>query len=366
MAACCGGWLAHAATGWACSPAVSPVQFIGETVPADGQIDVAPNTGFVFHGVDAGLVGAGGGFALHSVSLVGPDGAGVEGRQLGRLGAALTWAPNAALAPNTTYDVTVRAGAAGDTAYVDEAGLMDEYTFSFTTGADLLPALAFDGELTVDFEVTEQDSFPPECVVPCGGGVIQPCESNGKYAVVNAVLHVPPVTGGHAVTGYRGVVDFTRSTPSGLAAEASRPPDGKLLATQYFDVAPDQPMDVVMRVSGDEPCFQVAISDSAGQSVTASVCAPEVSITGLVEERDAEIAARGDAPPQVDGSAPGSGTNAEADGVAQNQVGPRSTGACAFDARGTSTPLSARLLTLIGVVGVALRARRRQTSRARK
>lgn len=162
----------------------------------------------------------------------------------------------------------MRSGASGDTDYVESNGLMEEYAFSFTTGTETLPRLVLDHELTVDFEVVEKDYFPAARTHPCGGGLMGACEPDGKYAAVNAIVHVPPVSGGHAAGGYRGVVDYTTDVPSGLDAQASRPPSEALLATQYFEMEANQALDLALSVNAGTPCFQVVVSDSAGQSIT--------------------------------------------------------------------------------------------------
>lgn len=367
---CSAGLVAQAADAWACSPLTSTVKFVGDSLPSDGATEVPLNAGLVFHEVDSGRVGAGGGFALHSISVVPRGGQAVDGRQPVRIGQALTWAPTAPLLPNTAYDVVVRSGASGDIEVVEKEELIEDYAFSFTTGTQLLPKLAFAGELTVDFEVGEMESFPIECTNPCGGSSIAPCEPEGRYAVVHAIVHVPAVTGGHAAAGYRGVVDYTLDAPSGLDAFASRPPSEVLRATQYFDVDAEQLSGVVFSVGAGTPCFQVAVSDSGGQSAVASVCAPEVDVRALVDQRNAEISARGEAPPQVNDQpttnpTPPGNTNSDPDGVAQSEGGAPIANGCTIT-RAPSERTSTRGFLLLGLLAAALGARRRVTSSARE
>lgn len=256
------------------------------------------NAGIVLRGVDAGRSGAGGGFALHTFALTARGGEAVPGQLVGRFGDALAWAPAGELLPNTTYDVVLRAGAAGDSPYVEDAGLSEAYSFSFITGTESLPPVAFTGRLTVDIEVSEVDKHSAGCMSICGG-VAPGCPSDGKVAVVIATVRVPPVSGGNEQVGYRGVVDYTAGVPSGLDGIEPRPPGDGLLDTSYFDMQVHRGAELQVLLTAGQPCFRALVSDSAGRSVTDSVCVPEVDVPQLLLERDAEIASRGERSPEA-------------------------------------------------------------------
>lgn len=259
----------------ACTPFVEPVSFVNESFPADGASGVPLNAGLVLTGADSGLSGAGGGFALHSLSLSPRGGEPVSGSAWGTLNGALIWAPDKPLDADTTYDAVVRAGASGDTALVESQGLIEEYSFAFTTGTQVLTGLTFAEPLSVDIEVV-QETTPRGC--GCSA-----CPSTEPFAVVWATLRIPAVTGGNEATGYRGVVDYTSGEPSGLDAKASRPPGNGLLGTAYFEAAVGQEQQVRLELSEDAPCFQVTVWDSGGQTAVTDVCVPELDLQALLD-----------------------------------------------------------------------------------
>lgn len=281
--------------------------YVNASSPTDGAELVPLNAGILLHWTAAEQQGEGTGFSLHSLSLVARGGDAVAGAEQGTFGEALAWAPTTPLLPNTTYDVTVQSGAGGDKAYAESMGLLWDYSFSFTTGTELLPQVAYAGPLTVDITASETDAYPLECQSMCGG-VVTGCAPVGKTALVSAVVHVPAVTGGNTAAGYRGVVDYTFDAPSGLDAHASRPPREPLVGVAYFAGSADGPTDVTVNLKPGSPCFQVAVWDASGQSATTSVCVPEVDVTGLLSEKNAEIAARGDAPPETANAAAPAGS----------------------------------------------------------
>ncbi len=295
---CCAVVLPSAGDAEACSPLQSPVLFVGDSLPTDGATGVPVNAGILLRGVDAGRSGAGGGFALHSLALRVHGGEEVVGQLVSAAGETLAWAPATELLPNTTYDVLVRAGAEGDPQYVDDLGLSEEHSFSFVTGTEFLPPLGLAGRLTVDIEVSEGHHPSLGCVNMCGS-VDPSCPSDGKVAIATASVHVPPVTGGNELAGYRGVLDYTVDAPSGRGPFEPRPPGGGLLDIKYFDVEVGEAAELQLPLTAGRPCLQVVLWDIAGRSVTDSVCVPEVDVAQLLEERNAEIAARGESPPSA-------------------------------------------------------------------
>lgn len=327
--------------------------FANDSLPKDGAELVPLNTGILLYGGESEQRGAGGGFALHSFSMVARDGEAVSGKVIeGGFGGAIAWAPDAPLLPTTTYDVLVQTGASGDTSYVEGLGLLWDYTFSFTTGTDLLPALSFAGPLTAEIVVGEKDSYPAECYGGCGGSV-QPCTSNGKVATVEAVVHIPAIAGGSFGAGYRGVIDYTADVPSGLGMDAGRPPEDPLLSVAYFDAPAEQTVSVaVPRLTSGTPCYQVVVWDPAGQSATTSVCLPEVDVDALLADKNAEIAARGDAPTPAPNAATGEGDDAPND-VAST------SGDCSVAPTSTSTS-NGVFATLLLAVAAAFTRRRNQ------
>lgn len=330
---------------------------VNDSRPVNGAELVPLNAGIFLKLADAERQGAGGGFQLHSFSMATRDGEVVAGAEQGRFGDALAWAPSTPLHPTTTYVVKVLAGATGDTVYVDNAGLLWNYDFSFTTGTDLLPPLAYAGPLTVDVVTSEQDVYPPECRAMCGG-IVTGCAADGKAASVSAVVHVPAVSGGNAGAGYRGVLDYTFDTPSGFEAHTPRTPEEPLVGVTYFEARANEATDLTVSLKPGAPCFQVVVWDAAGQSATTSVCAPEVDVATLLSEKDAEIAARGEAPPsQADGIS-ATGEPVTNRGIDDDS---RPSGGC------TSTRTSTNhAFTLLGIGAIALLTRRRaRSSRAR-
>jgi hypothetical protein len=167
------------------------------------------------------------------------------------------------------------------------------------------------------------------------------------------VVKVPPITGGNAALDYRGVIDYTLDAPSGLGPLASRPPREGLLEAAYFEAREGEPLGVVLSLRAGSPCYQAVVWDSAGRSAATSVCLPAVDVATLLAEKNAEIAARGDAPASTAPAGDNAGTNDDVS--SQRAVNSPETSTCSV-ARATSKSVE---LAVIGLAVALLFSRRR-------
>jgi hypothetical protein len=195
------------------------------------------------------------------------------------------------LEPNTTYTVTAEL----EEAYPrpDDATGETSIEFSFTTGDELLPPIAFAGPLTASISEGERP------VTQCSDAGT--CEQVGTEAVLIAQVQLPAVSGGFDRAAVDGVVIMRDAKPpefktyGGLDGTATY----NVMAAASVSYQPSDPpeIELVMPPYSEPyvPCFGLNLWDAAGHRVVAEpVCLDAIDTTAVVDA-DAGVDAGQDA-----------------------------------------------------------------------
>jgi len=167
------------------------------------------------------------------------------------------WRPTSPFAPNTKYEVSVAyQGPGSASSHVLKS--------SFTTGAALLPPLAFSGALQVTTAVKKQEY--QHCMQPdmCGGG--GGCTLEVREEVVATISGVK-ITGGQESSGYDVAVTVGKGAPEGWQSHW-RP-------RSHVAAGAPVELEVVLSDGGEaySPCFVLYALDATGRPAsTAPVC----------------------------------------------------------------------------------------------
>jgi MYXO-CTERM domain-containing protein len=188
-----------------------------------------------------------------------------EAPELTRIGSAprLVWVPQAPLAPSTTYEAHFNPGYEGH----------PDTIWRFTTGQELTPPVALEGDLEVTFEAGT------EPLKECGNNCGTDCRQVGTVGVTKARIRLP-----RAVLGfprYHAEVWLTDDAPY----DFSRGPRRGLvnLSTWIsYDERGQPTEDALFTVPEEEqayrPCVSVRVVDERGDAAVApSFCAERVS-----------------------------------------------------------------------------------------
>lgn len=212
------------------------------------------------------------------------------------------WRPDAPLAPDTEYRVEAMLADQGP--LPAEVSGPTELTFTFTTGADLAPAIEVAGELAMELEAYDEEQL--DCG-PCGNGT---CVPAGTVRRVRARVTIPALSGGFGDDGYRGWLAVRPDVPATFAGPGE-PSDGSGLgSTSYVSIVPGAPTVVYVPLSELDrtyrPCFSLGAWDPGGHmSPVAPVCFDAVRPADLLASDVPPLADAGSAvtlPPRADAS----------------------------------------------------------------
>lgn len=260
---CSGAVVAHSVAAWACGSTPEPSYAAAEQRPTGSGVPV--NTPIVVELAESARTEDGPLLSPRLTLVVeGTD----EALAVTSVGSAprLVWVPREPLATNTSYEAHFNTGYEGH----------PDTIWHFTTGDEVTPPVALEGELQVTFEPAEEPVM--ECFANCGTA----CTQVGTVSVTKARVRLP-----RAILGfpkYHAEVWLTDNTPLDFASGApdSGPSRGSHLVNLgtwvSYDERGEPVAEALFTVPEEEepyrPCISMRVVDERGQSAESSpLCA---------------------------------------------------------------------------------------------